>query len=199
MQVMRITLVIIFFIVCCFTGVVFALLSSHSISANTLFGHAAPLPQNVNYPAIPSRIRIPSLSVDADVESVGLDNQGLMDVPRSASDTAWFAPGPKPGETGNAVIDGHVDTAMGKPAVFALLKRMRPGNLIIVSDSRHTLFFFRVTRIASLPTDNFPVQSVFGSSALANLNLITCDGIWNMQQKSYNRRLVVFSTLIQRK
>src|SRR5437899_369427 len=91
---------------------------------------AAPSPQAprdgavaTSVPGIPVRLRIPILGIDAVVEPVGLV-AGAMDVPVDAGDVGWYRLGPRPGATGNAVIDGHLTSAAGA-AVFFSLSRLR--------------------------------------------------------------------------
>lgn len=145
--------------------------------------------------ASPQTLDIPSIKVHARIESVGLDRQGLMDVPKDPANVAWYNLGPKPGERGNSVIDGHIDTATGALAVFAKLKDLQPGNKIVVTDIHHRLHIFVVKLIESVPTIPFPLQKVFGSTQQSNLNLITCAGSWDSFQHTYNKRLVVFASL----
>jgi hypothetical protein len=59
----------------------------------------------------PTSLAIPAIGVNAAVEQVGVNAQGNMDVPRNPNNTAWYAPGARPGQQGNAVIAGHVDYA----------------------------------------------------------------------------------------
>jgi hypothetical protein len=55
----------------------------------------------------PVRIKIPSINVDALIESVGFTSDGSVDVPKGPTNTAWFNKWPRPGEDGNSIITGH--------------------------------------------------------------------------------------------
>jgi len=145
--------------------------------------------------ASPVSLEIPSIHVSAKVETVGLDTEGLMDVPKNPADVAWYKLGPKPGENGNAVIDGHIDTITGAPTVFAQLKNIHGGDKIYTRDANKQVHIFIVRSVKSFSTVDFPVETVFGQTQGAHLNLITCDGLWDNVAKSYTKRLVVFSTL----
>lgn len=164
--------------------------SSRDIPAST----DTPVP--TPYPGIPSEISIPAIGVRAEVESVGLDENQLMDTPDDYHATAWYNLGPRPGEPGSAVIDGHVDTPDGKPAVFANITALVPGDTISVSDGNGHSLAFRITHTESYPTDEFPVSIVFGPSKVAKLNLITCGGTWDRSRATYTERVVVFSELV---
>ena len=51
-------------------------------------------------PILPSRLRIPSIGVDAPVVGVGLLSDGSMDVPDNLWTSAWLSSGARPGEPG---------------------------------------------------------------------------------------------------
>ena len=56
---------------------------------------------------VPSELIISKLKIHADVEQVGQTKTYEMDVPKNAAHVAWYVYGAKPGEEGNAVINGH--------------------------------------------------------------------------------------------
>ncbi len=144
---------------------------------------------------VPTKLSIPKLGVTADVESVGMDSQGRMDIPKDDFDVAWYHLGYKPGTMGSAVIDGHFDRASGAPAVFYNLNKLKSGDKILVSDNAgHTLTFV-VTDQELYPFNDFPLQKVFNSTDQPRLNLITCDGVWNSSAHNYSQRLVIYATL----
>lgn len=143
----------------------------------------------------PDRLIIPKLGIDSAVEAVGRTETGQMDVPKNAADVAWFAEGPTPSVRGNAVITGHYDTPSGRPAVFYRLNSLKVGDSIIVVLRNGTRHEFVVTRKDTIPYDTFPSDYVFATKYGINLNLITCNGIWDKSKKIYNQRLVVYATL----
>jgi sortase A len=153
--------------------------------------------QTKTYAGIPLTLDIPSIHVHAKIEDVGLDRNDLMDVPNNTNDVAWYKLGPKPGQSGNAVIDGHVDTQTGAPAVFAKLGKIKVGDMITVTETQTIMHTFKVMSIESLPTETFPTNRIFGDSTDAHLNLITCAGTWDTKTANYSKRLVVFSELIK--
>jgi len=152
------------------------------VSIFSPFGPPAPI-------GVPMRLRIPSVGIDAAVENVGLDGEGAMDTPRNFDNTAWYAPGPRPGEQGNAVINGHVDSAaLKRGAVFWNLRQVQPGNLIIVISDDDTEHRFFVTSVQTYTAQNAPVSEIFGPADGAHLNLITCDA-----NTPFNRRTGEYS------
>lgn len=146
-------------------------------------------------PDIPVRLSIPELGINTAVEQVGMDAQGRMDVPSNNVNVAWYNLGYRPGAEGNAVIDGHLDTVTGAPAVFYYLSNLHPGDEIIVTDASSHTFHFKVTDIENYPYDQFPLQEVFGAYNKPRLNLITCEGTFNNATHNYSHRTVVYSVL----
>ena len=66
-------------------------------------------------------------------------------------DTAWFAPGVRPGQPGNAVIAGHVDYAGIGPVVFWNLRTLTPGAEVWVPADR-----LEKTPVQAAPVQNAP-------------------------------------------
>lgn len=147
--------------------------------------------------SLPKVLRIPKLSVVAKVESVGLDQQGKMDVPKEVADVGWYKLGFKPGEHGSAVMDGYLDTKTGAPAIFYNISQLLLEDEIIVEDEEGKEFKFRVIKKASYPYNGFPLQEVFASNGKARLNLITCVGEWDKSSQNYSQRMVVYSELVE--
>jgi LPXTG-site transpeptidase (sortase) family protein len=141
----------------------------------------------------PVHVRIPAINVDAPVIGVALRRDGIMDIPDTAADLGWFELGYRPGEQGNAVIAGHLDTASGKPAVFWDLRRLKKGDKIYVVADDGTTRTFVVRERETYPMDDAPMQRIFGVSSGAHLNLITCNGQWQEHLNTYARRLVVYT------
>ena len=150
-------------------------------------------PQPVASVGIPTRLGIPAIGVDAPIVEVGVDANGNMAAPKTATDTAWYAPGARPGQPGNAAIAGHVDFAGVGPAVFWDLQRLAVGAEIVVTDDQGKRRRFLVTEIASYPVDRAPLERIFGPSDAANLNLISCLGNFDPVSRSYDRRIVVYT------
>lgn len=177
-----------------------------SVSSFTKAGNSAVAPEVVSetkvsedHPVIskPKTLSIPSLNIDASVEFVGLTSKGAMDIPKKDQDVAWYQLGVKPGEIGNAVIAGHLDKKDGSPAVFYDIKNLKKGDKINVEDESGKVRSFVVTRTATYEMEKFPLEEVFGNSTRANLNLITCEGVFNTTSRLYSHRFVVYSELAE--
>jgi LPXTG-site transpeptidase (sortase) family protein len=117
-----------------------------------------------------------------------------MAVPSRPDRVAWYEFGARPGNPGNAVIAGHLDSKTG-PAIFWRLKELKPGDDVYVSDDRGHVQTFRVASLRSFSSSP-PIEVIFGQGERPLLNLITCAGPWNKQQHRYAQRLIVFSQAI---
>ncbi|HSW47458.1 MAG TPA: class F sortase, partial [Candidatus Saccharimonadales bacterium] len=140
---------------------------------------------------LPMRLIIPAISVNTNIQHVGITPEGEMDVPSNSIDVGWFEPGALPGEKGSAVIAGHFDSENGEAGVFNNLDKLKVGDKIYTKDNsgKSTTFAVKKKRLY----DPGYAEEVFGRSDTAHLNLITCKGVWNDNLKSYSKRLVVFA------
>ena len=143
---------------------------------------------------IPVHIKIPAIKVDTDVKKVGINDKGQMGVPDSTVTVGWFEPGTKPGNTGNAVIAGHVDSYKG-PAVFFYLKNLKKGDEVHVTGKDGKKLTYIVKALESYPFDNAPIKEIFGTTDKKRLNLITCTGTFDHKTDNHLERLVVFTEL----
>jgi LPXTG-site transpeptidase (sortase) family protein len=142
---------------------------------------------------IPEHLRIPSIGVDAFIESAGLTDLGAMAVPEGPVNVAWFSLGPRPGAVGSAVIAGHYGWKNGINAVFDSLSQLKRGDEIYVQDTMGYIMSFVVSGVV-IYGENDSTTAVFSSNdGIAHLNLITCGGVWNAKRKSYSERIVVFT------
>lgn len=148
------------------------------------------------YYGTPVRIDINKLNVHTLVEPVGTDSKGNMDVPKDVNNVAWYNLGYYPGEAGNAVVADHLDSANG-PAIFAKLATLIPGDTITITTNTNKHYVYKVSGKAVYPYDKMPIDQVFGTSSMAQLNLITCSGTFIRTKKTYSNRIVVFSQLTQ--
>lgn len=154
---------------------------------------ATDTPQNF---AMPARIKIPSITVDAKVQQVGLTATHAMGIPTNFTDVAWYKYGAVPGEAGTAVIDGHVDNGLGLAGVFKKLDQLQRGDNVTIVDKNGTEIHFKVIDIREYPYNDAPSEEIFGSTGRALLRLITCDGKWVKSAKTYDTRLVVTAEYI---
>jgi hypothetical protein len=165
---------------------------------------------------LPVELRIPSLRISAPMLGVGLTPKNVMDTPTgSASDPVWrkvfwYRGGGIPGDATTATIAGHVDDVLGRPAIFARLKDLRPGDPIVVHDTRTDVdveFLVTETVIYTLKQtlDHAVLSRIYGSGpadglgpqpspdGLAHLTLMTCTGHWVNGWGTFDQRLAVYA------
>lgn len=145
----------------------------------------------------PTSIEIPRIGVDATIMSLGTNPDGTVQVPPldKADQAGWYEPGASPGETGNAVIVGHVDSAVLGPAVFFDLGALTPGDTVTVRRADGVPATFTVDSVKSYPKTAFPTELVYGPSDRPGLRVVTCGGQFDQAAKSYPDNIVVFATL----
>jgi sortase (surface protein transpeptidase) len=143
----------------------------------------------------PTRVRIPSIDVNAVVDVLGLNTDGTVEVPSLPDDAGWYSGSATPGQIGAAVLLGHVDFVNTGPAVFYRLGELKPGAAISVARKDGSTAAFTVDAVREFPKSDFPTDEVYGpTGGTAQLRLITC-GSWDADQHKYVGNTVVFATL----
>lgn len=145
--------------------------------------------------ADPVRVRIPAIGVDAPVQALIVDENGVLPPLDTFEGTGWWQAGPEPGEAGPAVIAGHVDSYRG-PAVFFELDELEQGDEILVDRADGSTVAFVAQRTEQHPKDAFPTESVYGDTPDPQLRLITCGGIFDPEKLSYLDNFIVFATMV---
>lgn len=151
----------------------------------------------------PTRLIIPSLLINANVQHVGLNAAGNIRTPDNFTDVAWYTGSAVPGRPGVALIDGHVDNGLGLAGVFKHLNTIKVGDAVDVLTNKGVTVHFVVTNIAAYNYQDVPMAMILGGAGTSaavttpTLRLITCDGTWVPGQLTYNERLVVTAKLVQ--
>jgi sortase (surface protein transpeptidase) len=146
--------------------------------------------------AVPVRLRIPALGVDAPVGRVGQAADGTVQVPTRWEEVGWFDRGARPGDAGPAVLLGHVDSRTG-PAVFLRLPRVRTSDVVEVTGADRVVRRFRVTSVREYPKVRFPTEAVYLPVLRPELRLVTCGGAFDPATGHYLDNVVVSADLIQ--
>ncbi len=144
----------------------------------------------------PARIRIPALGVDAPVTALGLDPEGHLATPsdQDRNLAGWYRGGVTPGQSGTALMVGHVDTA-GGPAVFYGLGALHRGDRIDLARQDGSTAYFVADAVEVYAKTAFPDRQVYGRAADPQLRLITCGGAFAKGQ-GYQGNLVVYAHLV---
>jgi len=143
----------------------------------------------------PVALRIPAIGVDVSLSTLGLNADHTVQVPTDFQQAGWFGLGPSPGQTGSAVILGHVDSYTG-PAVFFQIRTLRAGDQVNVSLADGAIAHFRVSAVAMYAKDQFPAQQVYAPHGGSALQLVTCGGTFDTHTRSYLSNIVAYTTLV---
>ncbi|MDX3071632.1 class F sortase [Streptomyces sp. MI02-7b] len=146
-------------------------------------------------PAQPTRVRIPSIGVDAPLMNVGLDKDGVIETPppEEKNEAAWYKDSVSPGARGASVIVGHVDNMSG-PAVFYSLGALKKGSTIEVARDDGTTAVFTIFGIEVFNRTGFPAHRVYGDTKDPELRVITCGGTYS-SASGYSGNVVVFARM----
>jgi sortase (surface protein transpeptidase) len=150
-----------------------------------------PSPSSSSSGPPPSRLRIPTIGVDASLVDLRLDANGALEAPKDYNTPGWYADGTRPGDPGPAVIAGHFDTKKG-PAIFYKLPQLRAGNEVEVLRGERWVKF-KVLAVRRYAKDKFPTDEVYAPTPNAQLRLITCGGAFDNSSGHYVDNWVVYA------
>jgi len=150
----------------------------------------APAPEPVEQP---TRLSIPAISVDAPVVPVGLEDDGGMEIPHDISTIGWYELGVMPGETGTAVLSGHVDSREQGRGAFWDLRAMDVDDIVTVDHEDGTTSEWRVTGRTVYQKDELPIEHIFTRFGDTRLVLITCGGAFDNTTRHYDDNIVVYT------
>ncbi len=139
---------------------------------------------------VPARIDIPRIGTHAEIAPLGLEDDGAMAAPVDPDTVGWWQDGPGLGGQGNMLLDGHVDWG-GRLRVFGLLKQLREGDLIHVTDTDGNTATYAVMWTRLYEADTAPLDEIFPTTPEERLTLITCGGEFDPSIRMYLSRWVV--------
>lgn len=144
----------------------------------------------------PTRLTIRKIGVNAPFTPLAMNAAGVLQPPPASNRNlaGWYQGGPTPGEIGNAIVAGHVDTKTG-PAVFFLLAYLKKGDTADITRADGTVATFTVDDVETFSKGAFPDQQVYGDTPDAELRIITCGGAFDRKKQDYEANVVVFAHL----
>ncbi|WP_243795081.1 class F sortase [Saccharopolyspora gloriosae] len=143
----------------------------------------------------PDWLDVPDIDAHSTLLPLGLNDDRTVAVPsvHEPMQAGWYRYGPTPGETGPAVILGHVN-GDGQDGIFARLHQLGSGDEIRVGREDGTVARFTVTRMDQVPKDRFPTDEVYGDTTEPELRLITCGGAFDDAAGSYRDNIIAYAT-----
>jgi len=139
--------------------------------------------------AAPIGVSVAGVGVrDAPITAVGVDRAGALEVP-GAREVGWYRFGPRPGDSGSAVLAAHI-AFNGVDGVFRRLASVPVGTAVTVAFADGSSRTFTITMVERIDKDELP-KDLFATSGPTRLVLITCGGAFNRERSSYEDNIVV--------
>lgn len=150
----------------------------------------------VDAPVAPVSLSIDALNLSMPVESVGVENNGEMEIPESAATAGWYRFGGAPLESdGNVVMAAHVDDAVIGLGPFARLREASVGDQIEVALEDGTQVTYEVTQIEQTSKETVDLEAVFATASTNQLVLVTCGGNFDWDSRHYVDNVMVWAEL----
>ena len=151
-----------------------------------------------------ARLIIEKIGVDAPVVAMGVDENGIPQVPNNPYDVVWYNWSSKPGWGSNAVFAGHYDWTVnhqGVAGVFYSLANLTVDDIIEVRLDDGTDYKYRVIGNLAIHDGDPKAMEMMGATPSDMVTLITCGGVWtpdpsNPLGGSYDYRQFVRAQLI---
>lgn len=149
--------------------------------------------RSVDSAKVPVRLEVSAIGVDVPLIRLGTNADGTLEVPADYQEVGWFSGSAAPGDTGPAIIAGHVDSTDG-PAPFFELRELGAGDEVVVTGADGQRRTFTVDGVEQYPKDAFPTAAVYGPAPGPVLRLITCGGSFDRSVGHYRDNVVVFAS-----
>jgi sortase (surface protein transpeptidase) len=146
----------------------------------------------------PVSIDIPKIAAHSSLVPLGLNPDNTIQVPPVTTplQAGWYTYAPTPGETGPAVVLGHVDGNHQK-GIFFRLKELAAGDRVSIARKDGTTASFEVTKVHQVAKKDFEGEGVYDDTPGPELRLITCGGVFDRSAHNYVDNIVVYARLVQ--
>lgn len=141
-------------------------------------------------PDMPRMLSIPSIGVSARILRLSVTNDGAIQAPNSIWDTGWYDGSSKPGESGNAFIDGHISYP-GTPAVFTKLHTLKNGASITIQRGNGSNLTYSVVSVTTQKLSDINMSTILVGPGGTDqtLTIMTCAG--TIKSNEFDSRTVV--------
>ncbi|GAA5168177.1 class F sortase [Amycolatopsis dongchuanensis] len=147
-------------------------------------------------PVLPTWVELPSIGARSSLVQLGLNPDRTVEVPPvdQPLQAGWYRYSPPPGQTGPAVILGHIDGNHQK-GIFWRLHEVKTGDQVKVGRADGSTLAFTVTKVDQVAKSSFPTEAVYGDTAEPELRLITCGGAYDAANHNYLDNVIVYARL----
>jgi sortase (surface protein transpeptidase) len=140
------------------------------------------------------RIQIPSVSIDIQITPVGVQSDGLMEIPENIGVAGWHRYGASPSsETGSTVITAHVDDFIQGLGPFAYLSQIPADAEIIVTTDDGVDHRYCLESVQSIQKEQVPLDQVFDRDGAPRIVLLTCGGQFDQNVRRYSNNVVAIA------
>lgn len=143
----------------------------------------------------PVQITIDAIGVDAEIITVGLTSDGLMDAPNSNELVGWYDKSSPAGGTEFAMLlDGHYGTKE-QPAVFHRLADLKVGDVITIKGADGTVLEYRLVETKQQEVEDVDMKKALYPyrDGVQSLTIITCEGLYDPINATYDMRTIVYA------
>jgi hypothetical protein len=140
----------------------------------------------------PVRVEIAALGITAEVDQVGVAEDGQMDLPPNPDRLGWYRFGPAPGEDrGSAMVAAHVDSRRYGLGQFSRLPEASLGDRVVVVLADGRTVEHEVVDVRSERKEVVPLDTLFRRDGDPALVLVTCGGVYDAGAGGYEDNVVV--------
>ena len=145
-------------------------------------------------PTLPRILSIDKLNISARILPMSVNKDESIQAPQNIFDAGWYNGSVKPGEDGAVFIDGHA-SGPSREGLFAYLDQLTPGDEIRVEKGDGTTLTYGVVHVEVVPLEGLDMKKVLKpyGNTVKGLNLMTCTGTWVDAQKTYDKRVIVYT------
>lgn len=142
----------------------------------------------------PIRLQIPSVAIDIQIDPVGVQDDGFMQIPETITVAGWYRYGASPSsDTGSTVITAHVDDFIQGVGPFAALKDMPVDAEIIVTTEDGVEHRYVLESVQSVEKEQVPLDQVFDRAGAPRIVLLTCGGQFDENVRQYSDNVIAIA------
>ena len=146
----------------------------------------------------PRALYVDKLSIAARIMPMGVNADDSMQAPLGIYDAGWYTKSSVPSEDGALVINGHA-SGPTKYGLFGWLNDLVNGDRVRVETGDGTIYHYEVIHkedVGRRDIDMKKFLSPYGQNA-KGLNLITCAGDWEQDERTFTNRIIVYTKLVE--